>query len=174
MARRRKSASETPENQLSLFDLLVDGRAALCATEPAPGSFNMTAEIRHSISEAIRKSGLKRWEIAGRMSELLGAEVTESMLNAWSAESREDRRFPAEYLAAFCHVTGDLTLLHRIASRLNCHVFETEQAVLAELGRIRWQREQLAERERAVRRYLERLHEAIAESDRRHHREPAD
>jgi hypothetical protein len=114
----------------------------------------MSSAVRQGISEAIRRSGMKRWEIAGRMSELAGAEITESMLNAWSAESREDRRFPAEYLAVFCYVTGDRELLRQMAQRIHCWLLESEEAVMAELGRINWQRQQLSARERQVKQYL--------------------
>ncbi|OUN00481.1 MAG: hypothetical protein BAA04_08255 [Firmicutes bacterium ZCTH02-B6] len=154
MAGRRRKFSVEPENQLSLFDVLQDAATKMTPTEPAPGSMDMGSCIRQSISEAIRRSGLKRWEIAGRMSELLGVEITESMLNAWSAESREDRRFPAEYLAAFCYVTGDREILRAIARKVHCWLLESEEAVMAELGRINWQRQQLAAREREVKAYL--------------------
>lgn len=156
MAKRKRSAAAVPENQMRLFDLL-EGHIQEAPGEPAPGSFDMSAAVRQGISESIRRSGMKRWEIAGQMSELLGHEITESMLNAWSAESREDRRFPTEYLAAFCHVTGDRELLKQIARRLQCWLYESEEAVMAELGRINWQRQQLSTRERQVKRYLATL-----------------
>ena len=154
MAKRRRQTSEASENQLSLFDVLGEIAAGSEPTDPTPGSFDMSSAVRQGISEAIRRSGMKRWEIAGRMSELAGAEITESMLNAWSAESREDRRFPAEYLAVFCYVTGDRELLRQMAQRIHCWLLESEEAVMAELGRINWQRQQLSARERQVKQYL--------------------
>ena len=152
--KRQQNIAGGAENQLSLFDVLGEIAAGSEPTDPTPGSFDMSSAVRQGISEAIRRSGMKRWEIAGRMSELLGVEVTESMLNAWSAESREDRRFPAEYLAAICYVTGDLVILREIARKVHCWLLESEEAVMAELGRINWQRQQLAARERQVKQYL--------------------
>lgn len=160
MARRKRKTSDTSENQLTLFDLISEQAAACESNDPAPGSFDMSSIIRQGLSESIRRSGMKRWEIAGRMSELLGVEVTESMLNAWTAESREDRRFPAEYLAAFCYVAGNLEILREIARKVHCWLLESEEAVMAELGRINWQRQQLAARERQVRKYLETMNSA--------------
>lgn len=157
MAGRRRKTSANTENQLSLFDVIQETAASMDPAEPAPGSFDMSSAIRRGISEAVRRSGLKRWEIAGRMSELLGVEVTESMLNAWSAESREDRRFPAEYLAAFCYVTGDRDLVREIARKMQCWLLESEEAVMAELGRINWRRQQLAAREKQVKQYLQEM-----------------
>ncbi|MBE3574569.1 MAG: hypothetical protein IMW99_03805 [Firmicutes bacterium] len=156
MTKRKAPVAGKTDNQLSLFDALVR-EAAATAQDPAAGSMNQATLIRAGISEAIRKSGMKRWEIAGRISELTGCEVTESMLNAWSAESRDDRRFPAELLAAFCYVTGDRELLRTILQPLGCHLFETEQAVMAELGRITVQKQQLSAKERQLREYLSKM-----------------
>lgn len=157
MAKRRLAVADDTENQLSLFDALVQEAAVVGPQEPAPGSLNQATQVRAGISEAIRKSNMKRWEIAGRMSELAGCEVTESMLNAWSAESRDDRRFPAELLAAFCYITGDRDLLRIALQPLGCYLFETEQAVMAELGRLTVQRQQLSSKERKLREYLARM-----------------
>ena len=97
MAKRRQKTAEANENQMSLFDMIEEinpqkfSRPDYAAeTKPLP------LRMKEAIAEAIKGSGLKRYAIAGQMSEMLGTEITESMLNAYTAESKEGYRMPAE------------------------------------------------------------------------------
>ncbi len=96
------------------------------------------------------------------MSELVGTEITKSQIDSWTAESKEYHRFPAEYLPAFCQVTGSREPLRIIAELIQCHLLESNDALLAELGRIDQAKRDLARRERAIREYLEQIGEAEA------------
>jgi hypothetical protein len=78
------------------------------------------------------------------MTYLLGRSVTEKMLNAFTAESRDDRRWPAEFDRAFCEATGDNSLLLDRARRAGLIVIDEEQLKLLEIGRA------YVERQRAV------------------------
>ncbi len=94
----------------------------------------------------MRHCGLSRTVIAENMSYLLGKTVTEGMLNAFAAESRDDRRWPAEYNRAFCGATGDDTLLRVQPEMSGLHVIDDAQMELVELGRAHLQREEAEDR----------------------------
>lgn len=91
------------------------------------------------------------------MSELLGVEVSKSQLDSWTAESKDAHRFPAEYLPAFCAATGYKEPLRLMARLVSCYLLESEEALLAELGRIDQIKRDLTKKERAVRDFLDNM-----------------
>jgi hypothetical protein len=111
-----------------------------------PGSYDDTAVIRGVLLESMKRSGLTRAAIADEMSFLLGRQVTEKMLNAFSAESRGDRRWPAEFDRAFCKATGDNTLLTCRVKLAKLHVIDEHQMDILELGRAFLRRSQADEK----------------------------
>ena len=76
-----------------------------------PGSMNDAALVRQVLTESMRLSNKSRAQIADEMTYLCGRPITERMLNAFTAESREDHRFPSELERAFCKATGADRLL---------------------------------------------------------------
>lgn len=146
---RRKKAVPTPGQQ-SLFDFIKESEAQK-EVAPVPGSFNISNQLRAELSEGLRRSSLSRYEVAGRMSELMDVEITKSQLDSWTAESKEFHRFPAEYLAAYCAVTGHKEPLRIMARLVQCHLLESEEALLAELGRIDQAKRDLNKQEKTVR-----------------------
>jgi hypothetical protein len=42
---------------------------------------------------------LSRYQVAAKMSELLDVDITKTMLDSWTAESKEQHRFPALFFA---------------------------------------------------------------------------
>ncbi len=155
MARRRQGATYD-DRQPSLFDLIQEDEKRRNAQQKAPGSFNLSCRLRSELSEGLKCSMLSRYEVAARMSELLGVEITKSQLDSWTAESKEYHRFPAEYLPAFCEVTGYTEPLRIMARLLQCYLLESEEAMLAELGRIDQVKRDLSRREKTVRELLNR------------------
>ncbi len=154
MARKRKDVPSP--GQLTIFDFVKENEA-LKETALQPGSFNISNQLRGELSEGLRRSGMSRFEIAAKMSELVGTEITKSQLDSWTAESKEYHRFPAEYLPAFCQVTGHKDLLRMMVKLIHCYLLESEEALLAELGRIDQTKRDLMKREKAVRELLERM-----------------
>jgi hypothetical protein len=152
MAARRKVA----DGQLSIFDVIQKFQG-LEQASPAPGSFNLAARLREMLTEGLRQCSFSRYEAAARMSELVGAEITKSMLDSWTAESKEYHRFPAEYLPAFVKVTGYKEPLRVMAEMVGCYLVESEEALLAELGRIDQKKRELAAREKTIREFLARM-----------------
>lgn len=153
MARRRKQQFD--ERQPSLFEMIQENERR--AIEAAPASFNISYRLRAEISEGLKRCPYSRFEVAARMSNLLGVEVTKSQLDSWTAESKEYHRFPAEYLPAYCAVTGHKEPLRIMARLIQCYLLETEEALLAELGRIDQAKRELTKKERAIRDFLETI-----------------
>lgn len=140
-------AKNCQTNQLSLLDLLKDLRPK----NNDFASFNIDLRLRDAISQAIKDCPHSRFQIAAKMSELLGVEITKSMIDSWTAESREGLyRFPACYLPAFCHVVGSLEPLRIMADLLGGYVIESRDALLTKLGKIKEEKRMLSEEEKAV------------------------
>lgn len=152
----RGKRSEAPAGQLSIFDI-IKARQQSGQGRPGPGSFNIQSRLREALSEALKACPFSRYEAAARMSELVGVEITKTMLDSWTAESKEYHRFPAEYLPAFCHVTGSKEPLRMMAELVQCYLVESEEALLAELGRIDQKKRELAAREKAIREFLAQM-----------------
>jgi hypothetical protein len=91
--------------------------------------------VRAALIESIWKSGKSRETIAEQMSILTGTEVTVRRLNAFTAESREDYRWPAELDRAFCTVTGCHELIRCRAELAGFRMITVEESELLELGR---------------------------------------
>ncbi len=107
----------------------------------APASLNIAAELRAQLARAIKECPKSRPQIAAEMTELLwgdaagdAGEVTVHMLNAWTAPSREEWRFPLEFLPAFVAATGAVDVLDRIAAKCGCKILVGEEALLVKLA----------------------------------------
>ncbi|MGE5549151.1 MAG: hypothetical protein ACM3ZC_01290, partial [Bacteroidota bacterium] len=144
--------------QLSLFDTVMERqKKMLLQGKPIPGSFDLSLRIREMLTAGLKSCDLSRYEVAARMSELVGAEITKSQLDSWSAESKEGHRFPAEYLAAFCFVTGYREPIRVMAELVNCHLVESREALLAELGNLNQAKRDMTRREKAIRDLLREM-----------------
>ena len=100
-------------NELPLFEWIRKAQELTSQSYFHPkGSLNIDSEFRSAISEDLRhardESGreLSRYQVAARMSDYLGREITASMLNNWTAESHENHYCPAACLPALVHATG--------------------------------------------------------------------
>lgn len=91
--------------------------------------------VRAALVEAIRSCGKSREQLADEISKLTGTEVTVRRLNAFTAESREDYRFPSELARAFCEATGDYSLLQRLAELAGFRLITPTEYDLLRLGR---------------------------------------
>jgi hypothetical protein len=101
----------------------------------APGSFDDASAIRGILVRSIDESGKGRAAIADEMSRLLARRVSEKMLNAFTAESRDDRRWPLEFTRAFCAATGSDELLRHLVELTGCYVITAEEKLMFDLGR---------------------------------------
>ncbi len=138
-------------NQLALFELLKDLRPKIEISV-----LNIDLLFRTTLAKAIKESSLSRIQIAAKMSEALDIEITKTMLDSWTAESREGtNRFPACYLPIFCHVVGSVEPMKVLADLIGCFVVEGEEALLIELSKIESQKQKLSQKEKAVKSILQ-------------------
>lgn len=143
---KRGPRSGPDPRQLSLDDYYV------VPQPPAPtaGSLDYDAELRATLSQALKETPLSRAEVAAAMSDLTGAVVTEPMLNAWTAKSHDGHRFPFVYAAAFELATGSQCLQLLLARKRGALVLVGRQAIDAELGQIRRRLDELKAKERQL------------------------
>lgn len=101
-----------------------------------PGAQDYTLAVRRLLSNAIKASPLNASQIAARMTELMGVQISEHQIHAWTAPSREGWRFPLEYLPAFetAAETHDLTAW--LADVRGGRLLVGRDALNAELGRL--------------------------------------
>ena len=121
---------EKTDRQYSLFDLI---NTLQNSPGPGPGGLNVQFQLQGIITQCIKQCPLSRWEIAGKMSELLNQEISKYMLDSWTAESKEYHRFPAEYLPAFCAVVGSFEPLRILAEKANVFVVPGPEALRGEI-----------------------------------------
>lgn len=161
MAKKTRKIDIGMEKQLSIFDMLEDLEEKK-AQGPKPGSLNMGAQIRSGLAEALKNVPSKRWEVAGRMSDFVGAEITESMLNSWTADSKEGHRFPLEYIAAFCWATGDYTVMDMVAHNCGCHLTKGREVVLLQMARLDDMQRRIDKEREQMLAYMEKMDSPIA------------
>jgi len=125
------------------------------APEPIGGSLDYAKELSYVLSDALKKCPYSRHQVAARMSELTGQDISKATLDAWTAESKERWRFPFEYAAAFEVATEQLVCLQELLARKRgSRILVGEETLLAELGRVHKQRAELAVRERALKKRI--------------------
>ncbi len=146
--------------QLNIFDLIKEVSKKQAEVSSAPsirGKESIDAAVRTLISDALKKCSLSRFEVAAKMSEALGVEITKSQLDSWSAESKENHRFPLVYTGAFCHATINKSLARYMAQLCEGYFIEGEDAIRLELGKIEEQKQELLKKEKAIKEFLEGL-----------------
>ena len=122
-------------NQLTLFDILKNYQEQNTPQKPA-GSFDIDRRFREAISAALKQCQLSRWHVAARMSELTDMDITKTMLDSWTAESKENHRFPAIFLPAFCEAVGCAEPLKLLGQLVGVFILPGPEALRAEIRRI--------------------------------------
>jgi hypothetical protein len=143
MAKFKKSLDN---RQLSLLDLLKEAAEEKAA--PREGTFDIDKSFRESISVALKGCPLSRWQVAARMSELTGTDITKSMLDSWTAESKEQHRFPAIYLPAFCDAVGSSEPLKLMGRLVGVFILPGPEALRAEIQRLNEQETKIKQEKR--------------------------
>lgn len=106
---------------------------------PAFGSLDFDSEFRAAVSFDLRHAQddtgreLSRAEVAAKMTDFTGSEITVSMLNNWSAESHERHRFPAQYLPAFVLASGSRRVFEVISRKAGLYALPGAEALRAEI-----------------------------------------
>lgn len=69
------------------------------------------AVLRELVADAISTSTKSRDQIADELTSIVGCRITRRMLDDFCSRSKVGTRFPAAWVAAFCEVTGDESLV---------------------------------------------------------------
>lgn len=150
-----KAQKRIDPNQLTIFDAIrrIQEREAAVTTA---GSFDIDRQFREAISAAIKACPRSRYEIAARMSELIGQEIIKTTLDSWTAESKDNHRFPAIFLSAFCEATGSSEPLKILGRLVGVFIMPGPEALRAEVQRLN---EEIAKRQAEKRKRLMFLRE---------------
>jgi|GEM_PF-247368 len=138
----------------SLTDDLFDMVAVPVARTPTPGALDVGVQLRNVLSEQIKASPLSRHQIAARMSELLGHDVTKHQLDSWTAESRDGWRFPLEYLPALEVALETHEVLAWLADVRGARLSIGREALQAQLGKLEHLKDELRKQEAAIKKLL--------------------
>lgn len=121
---------------------------------PCGGGLEIGVRLRHLLAELLKACPHTRYQVAARMSELLGAEVSKHQLDSWTADSRDGWRFPLEYLPAFEVAVETHAVTAWLADLRGATLLVGKEALLAELGRVERAKQDLLGREKALKRML--------------------
>lgn len=111
-----------------------------------PGAMDYGLAVRRLLSDAIKDCPLNTCQIAARMSELTGQQITEHQLHAWTAPSREGWRFPFEYQPAFEAAVETHAITAWLASVRGGQLHIGRDVLHAELGRLERLRDEAAKK----------------------------
>lgn len=112
--------------------------------EPLPGAMDYSLAVRRLMADAIKASPYNAAQIAARMAELTGQNITEHQLHAWTAPSREAWRAPLEFIPAFEASAETTALTAWLAGVRGGRLLIGREALNAELGRLERQRDEAA------------------------------
>jgi hypothetical protein len=132
----------------------VDMIAVPVARAPKPGALDIGVQVRGMLSEQIKASPLSRHQIAARMSELLGYDVSKHQLDSWTAESRDGWRFPLEYLPALEVALETHEITAWIADIRGAKIAVGREALQAQLGKLNHMKDELRKQEAAIKKML--------------------
>ena len=155
MAKRPPSVDD---RQLSLLDLIKQSEE-LKQCEPDEGSLNVHTRFCHLLTNTIKISKYSRFEIAGRMSHLLGTEVTKFMIDSWTCESKDGHRLPAEWLPAFCAAAENRSPLQMLSELGGMYCLPGPEALRAEIHKISEEESQLRHERKKREQFLKELEE---------------
>lgn len=118
------------------------------------GSLACGIEIASTMAEALARAqekGIRREQVAEKMSFYLGERVSEQMLYAYTATSKDKHEISMRRAMAFdAAINSDVLLGLYAKKRGDRRVITHEEAAYIELGRIHQEEKELAERKRAL------------------------
>jgi hypothetical protein len=108
---------------------------------------SLRGRIARSVALVLKESTMSRDDIARRMSDFLGEEVSKAMLDAYASQAREEHTISAIRLVALAHATDDIGALQILIDPLD-HAVVPNRYVCAIEAEIKSER--AAELERAA------------------------
>jgi hypothetical protein len=117
-------------------------------------AMDLKVRIAHAMSRAMKRCSRDRYEIAARMSRILGREISKHMLDAYAAPSKDTHVPNLSFCIAFDEATDQNELLNLYASLRGCGVLVGEETLRAELGRLEVEESEIKKRRREIKAYL--------------------
>jgi len=133
-----KSRLKIDKNQLTIFEFIKEYTSSI---QPTEGKFKVIDKLKAAFRTAIKECPLSRHQIAGEMSHLIGETISKEMIDSWTRESdeingRPGRHVPAEYLPAFCQVTGSNEPLQVMGQMVGLFVMPGPEALRVEIQKL--------------------------------------
>lgn len=119
-------------------------------------SMDLKVRIARAMATAMKNAPHDRYEVAARMSRILGRDVTKNMLDAYAAASKEAHIPNLAFCIAFDSATGQRELLNLYASLSGCTVMVGVEALHAELARLEIQEAELRKKKNSLKKFLGR------------------
>ncbi len=120
-------------------------------------NFQIEGELREAITKIIRKSNKSRYIIAAMLSEKVGFDITKTMLDAWTADSKEYHRIPAIIIPALSYILNSLELFYILAKPLGIQIVSQDESLLVEIARIKAIKKELETREKILEERLSKV-----------------
>ncbi len=147
--------------QGAIFSLSDLGRKGRIDKRSVPeGSMNLDLQIRELVTESLKETSLSRYQVAGHLSAALGRDVSKSVLDSYSAESKADHKLPAAYVPALAVITGDCAIVRLLCEEIGGAFIPDRVALRMELEHIEGEKRDLRHREQIIKRMLQALSEA--------------
>lgn len=121
---------------------------------PLPASMDYGREVAHLVGTVLKDADGDRYEIAARMSRLMGREVSKYMLDAWSSESREAYNLPF-YITPVLETACTTHLLSNwLADKRGGQLLIGREALNAELGKLEHLKEEATKKIRELKKMM--------------------
>lgn len=118
----------------------------------AAGGLSCRVEIAHAMSDAL--IGHDRYDVAAKMSKLLGRDISKHMLDAYTAESREDHIPPLDTAIAFDLATESRVMAELFARKIGARLAVGKEALDAKLGQLERMRDETAKQIKAIKKAM--------------------
>ena len=92
--------------------------------------------VSSAVARAMNEDSRSRPEIAGRVSALLGEDVSRWMLDGYASEAREEHAISAARFLALIAATDRLDILDALVSRIGGRILVGEEVHAARLGHL--------------------------------------
>jgi len=163
MSNRQKKADSVPPGQLSLFETVIRQEIEAARTAPIPGSLNIRHQLLAALTSALRYAGKSREQIADEMTLYTGEEITVHMINAWVCQSKENHRFPLEYLPAFRRATDTMDALNVVSQACGAFTLRGPDALRADIRKLDEKKKAKADESKALEAEKRRLETLLQE-----------
>jgi len=155
MARQKKEDAK----QMTIREAILKARNELQEARGEKG-LDCRDELRKAMKLALQGCQLSREEVAERMSELTGLDITGVQIDAWLADSKRERHLPAELLPAFCVACGDHGPIEVLCLGAGLFAMVPADALRTDLYRLRQEHAKMLKQIRQKETFLRRIEHA--------------